>query len=212
MIWILLLLVVIVVNLLVVSGFLFFKVKKLKTELTIAYHDPLTKILNRGLFLILAKRLFDEVYQNLFRQWKHRVVDRKIQYSLDKLSVIFLDLDYFKQINDNFGHEQGDLVLAEFANLLIRNIRSNDLVGRWGGDEFVVLLRTDKEGVKVFLDRLREELAKLSFSYKGKSFSLTISAGSRELCQEADSLETLIDLADKNLYVAKKNRNCYVIG
>lgn len=115
--------------------------------------------------------------------------------------VIILDLDKFKDINDNFGHHAGDVVLKEFAQLLKNSIRETDIIGRWGGDEFLLLVPfTTKDSILVLANHIRNIIECYKFSYINK---LTISLGIT-IIKRNDTEESLISRADKALYKAKK--------
>ena len=122
------------------------------------------------------------------------------------LSVAVLDLDNFKQINDTYGHMVGDRVLKHLAGILRRNLRSSDMVGRFGGEEFVVVMKdTDLETAHRVMDRIRREVELANIEPVG---SISVSIGVAELGKEEES-ESLIIKADERLYRAKmegKNR------
>ena len=122
------------------------------------------------------------------------------------LSVAVLDLDNFKQINDTYGHMVGDRVLKHLAGILRRNLRSSDMVGRFGGEEFVVVMKdTDLETAHRVMDRIRREVELANIEPVG---SISVSIGVAELGKEEGS-ENLIIKADERLYRAKmegKNR------
>ncbi len=127
-------------------------------------------------------------------------------------SFLVLDLDHFKSINDTHGHGAGDSVLAIVAGVLRREARACDVVARWGGEEFVVALRgTDEAGAAVAAERFREAVAQLAISSpKGRPIPLTVSIGVAERA-EGESLEALVDRADRAMYAAKvggRNRVC----
>ena len=120
-------------------------------------------------------------------------------------SVIMIDIDHFKEINDSFGHQTGDKVLAEFAHLLKANTRATDMVGRWGGEEFMVICtQTDKGGVLKLAENLRAIFQNHKFSvaqHRTASFGVTT-------YQEGDTINNLVSRADDALYDAKgKGRN-----
>ena len=115
-------------------------------------------------------------------------------------SLMFLDIDYFKKINDTYGHDVGDIVLKGFADLLVSNVRSVDNVGRWGGEEFlIVLIESDSEKAKIVAEKIQASLSDVSFDEVGK---ITASIGISEATNE-DTLETIIKRADEALYRAK---------
>jgi diguanylate cyclase (GGDEF)-like protein len=131
-------------------------------------------------------------------------------------SVALLDIDWFKRINDTFGHQGGDQVLQEFARTLERGCRAYDLVGRYGGEEFLVaVLHAEPEQMAERLLRLREELANSPAQYQGSAIPMTFSAGiagSHELGGPL-TVGALIKLADRRLYDAKQQgRDRIVMG
>ena len=149
----------------------------------LAMTDSLTKLDNRRL---LDKLIRDEI---------HRVERNGLP-----LSVLLLDLDYFKKINDNFGHHTGDTVLQEVAGLLRENTRVSDPFGRWGGDEFLCLAtNTDIDQAIELAERLRDALERKRFPRVG---TLTASFGVTTY-QSGDTPETLVRRADMGLYKAK---------
>jgi polar amino acid transport system substrate-binding protein len=113
-----------------------------------------------------------------------------------------LDIDYFKSTNDSFGHLVGDKILISFAKLLKESIRETDYVGRWGGEEFVIIVpKTNKENLTAFAQKLRVKIENFDFEKVGKktaSFGITVTT-------ENDTIETVIKRADDALYQAKKN-------
>lgn len=124
-------------------------------------------------------------------------------------TIAMMDLDLFKSVNDTHGHLAGDRVLIAFAHYIINHLRPYDKVFRYGGEEFLLCLAdTDVQSAEVIVNRLREELASLSHEAPGKEpFFVTVSFGLSAL-DPNKSVETIIDRADKALYVAKtKGRN-----
>ncbi len=121
----------------------------------------------------------------------------------DIVSVAFLDLDYFKQINDNFGHDAGDQVLIKVSELLLDSVRKQDTVARWGGEEFFLIFpRTSLSDAYIIAEKLREIIAEFPFSYKEHAFTITTSVGISEI-NPGNDVEAQIDLADQSLYQAK---------
>lgn len=154
----------------------------------LAYRDPLTGLSNRRGF------------------WENGVteIERAFRYHRP-LSLLMVDIDYFKDINDDFGHQAGDDVLCAVADCIMETARQTDLKARWGGDEFIILLgETNKEEAAEMAERL-------SLWVEGRNMgvpvNVTLSTGIAELNPE-DTLELLIKRADKALYSAKqKGRN-----
>lgn len=122
------------------------------------------------------------------------------------LSCVVLDIDFFKRINDTFGHPTGDMVLKGMAAFLSEECRSSDVSCRYGGEEFCVLLpETDEAGAAAWAERLRKQTADLEFPLKQDTLRITISLGVAELTDEVEGLEVLIDRADQALLVAKQS-------
>jgi diguanylate cyclase (GGDEF)-like protein len=119
----------------------------------------------------------------------------------EKLSVLLLDCDNFKDINDTYGHIQGDQVLIEVAALLSTKIRKGDIAVRWGGDEFLLIAPSaDEAKVKAVMERLKKELTKVSEKLQ---INVSVSAGFAVYPTEARTLDELIQAADTKLYLLK---------
>ncbi len=122
----------------------------------------------------------------------------------DNYAVVLFDIDHFKAVNDNYGHDAGDVVLASFGKMLRRYSREVDFVGRWGGEEFLVVLpKTDLKGAVRFAEKLREVVSKSKFMYKGVRIPITISGGVADRIS-SESMENMLKRADENLYQAKE--------
>jgi len=120
-------------------------------------------------------------------------------------ACVFVDIDYFKSINDNFGHKVGDEVLIEVSELILRSVRQSDSTIRWGGEEFIVIcVEMDKEGALAVCEHLRKSIDEHPFSHVGH---VSISIG-LTLSREDDGVDSIVQRADKALYIAKdKGRN-----
>ena len=132
------------------------------------------------------------------------------------LSMLFFDIDHFKQINDTFGHLMGDQALKAMIKAVCAEIRSVDAIGRYGGDEFVILLpRTTAQEAQPFADRIHTGIAAMQLNTDKGSLTLTISIGIAQTIhdtEQPDSVESLLLRADQALYAAKQaGRNCTVI-
>ncbi|MBF0471081.1 MAG: diguanylate cyclase [Gammaproteobacteria bacterium] len=125
-----------------------------------------------------------------------------------EVSLILMDLDHFKAVNDSFGHLTGDRVLIQAANILQRSVRATDLVGRWGGEEFmVVMVNTTLEQAQHLAEKLRATLAESEFP---QEITLTASFGVTQL-NKSETTEAWVNLTDNLLYRAKEQgRNCQV--
>lgn len=130
------------------------------------------------------------------------------------LSLLVIDLDHFKQVNDRFGHEAGDRALVFFADLLRRRLRTTDLAGRLGGEEFgVILVNTSTSTAVQVAEELRQALAEAHVEHEGEPMPLSLSVGVAELAVDGDSLQDLLAVADLRLYQAKdQGRNQVVPG
>jgi two-component system, cell cycle response regulator len=154
----------------------------------LATTDPLTRVLNRR---ALAERLGVEM-------------DRARRFSAE-LSVLLVDVDYFKQVNDTAGHLAGDEVLRQIAGLLAESVRSVDIVARYGGEEFVLILpETGLEGAKVFGERTCDRIAAYEFEASGRNIRLTVSVGLATFpSPQIASADDFLARADEALYRAK---------
>jgi diguanylate cyclase len=120
------------------------------------------------------------------------------------LSCAVLDLDFFKRINDTYGHAAGDKVLRQVAQLCSQNLRTNDFFARYGGEEFVMLLpETEPDAATLVADKLRESVKKVHFHHAGDPVAVTLSVGVAGL-REGDTMTSLFERADKALYEAKQ--------
>jgi len=131
------------------------------------------------------------------------------------LSVIMLDIDHFKNVNDTYGHQKGDDILLDFASIMKKFCRSNDVAARYGGEEFVLVLpETKVKGAVYIAERIREEMASQTFQHKGKDFNVTVSCGIAEFDSNfIKSPADLIKVADEALYKAKdEGRNRTIVG
>ena len=129
-------------------------------------------------------------------------------------SLLFLDIDRFKQVNDNYGHPTGDEILRRIAGILADRVRKVDLAARYGGEEFAVLLEgTDKEGALIMAERIRTAVASADLGDLGISSAVTVSVGIASVPADCNDTDTLIATADKALYRAKhEGRNRCVLA
>jgi diguanylate cyclase (GGDEF)-like protein/PAS domain S-box-containing protein len=125
-------------------------------------------------------------------------------------SILIADIDKFKSVNDNFGHQTGDSVLKDFAQILQDNVRKNGVVGRWGGEEFLIILpNTKREEIQIVSERIRQEVANFTFKKVGR---VTASFGGTAYLWN-DTQESMVERADRSLYEAKETgRNRTIIG
>ncbi|MGR9117416.1 MAG: GGDEF domain-containing protein [Gammaproteobacteria bacterium] len=161
-----------------------------------AYTDSLTQTRNRAAFNDTISREMHLANRNN-----------------KNLGLIFMDIDHFKMINDQFGHKCGDIALASVAKRIKENIRSSDIIFRYGGEEFVILLSdTDMEGTRLLAERIRQNIESHTLAYGLQTLKITVSLGISTL-RSNDSIENFMMRADQALYKAKKNgRNRVVAG
>jgi polar amino acid transport system substrate-binding protein len=139
--------------------------------------------------------------------YNRRKINELIQHEIERseryqkgFSVIIMDIDYFKRVNDRHGHLAGDELLKMLAQILLDTIRHTDEVGRWGGEEFVVLCpETNNEGASSLADKIRQKIEHSTFNAYGKQ---TASFGIA-CYQEGDTIDNIISHADEALYMAK---------
>ncbi len=128
----------------------------------------------------------------------------------DRYGLMLLDIDYFKKINDKYGHEIGDLFLQEFSERIKKIIRSEDVFIRWGGEEFLLLLRhTYDNAIRNLTDRIKKEISGKDFNLKTSVISASVSGGVISIPPKSEktfqTIEHMIDLADQALYKSKHN-------
>lgn len=156
-----------------------------------ATHDPLTGLFNRR---ALEERVLHEV-------------NRVNRYG-EPLSVLMIDIDYFKKVNDSFGHAAGDIVLTAIARTLLETVRNTDTVARYGGEEFVVLLpMTGLHDAHALAERLCQRVAGSDINWgDGQLIRVTVSIGvSAASASGNTSWDALIDAADAAMYAAKQS-------
>lgn len=149
--------------------------------------DSLTKLYNR--------RHFESEFEKEYKRAK--------RYK-NELSVAIIDIDFFKKVNDTYGHLCGDYILKETAYLMAQNFRQTDSLFRYGGEEFVVLLtETSFQNAPVPLERLRKKIENYRYNYNGQEIKITVSIGVSSNI-EFETHEEMLEDADKALYEAKK--------
>lgn len=154
-----------------------------------AYNDSLTSLPNRRYFDALLKREIITIQKNNHES-----------------TILMLDIDDFKQINDNYGHPAGDKVLMEFSNLLSDTIRTNDIVARFGGEEFIILMPniSDKDSF-VHAEKLRQAIQNHVIFVKNDTLTITASFGVVQLDKQNQKFDELYHSLDRALSVAKEN-------
>ena len=158
---------------------------------TLIIREGLTGLFNR---VYIRQRLEEEIYRA--KRYRH------------ELSLMMIDVDNFKQLNDRFGHSAGDHLLHHFGQLISETIRPSDIPARYGGEEFLVILpETDGEEAEALAERLRQRISLHPFRVDSRkeNMSFTISIGVSSRCEFCETPDQLISHADQALYLAKKN-------
>lgn len=157
--------------------------------------DPVTNIYNKRYFTERLKQEFSLAKRNK-----------------TELSLVMIDLDFFKKINDTYGHLAGDFILGKLSGVFSSMTRDEDIVARYGGEEFVAILPgSGEEGAVICAERIREKIAQTSFIFEREKINITVSIGIATLDENNffGSYEDFIEAADNCLYRSKKNgRNC----
>ncbi|GLC87226.1 GGDEF domain-containing response regulator [Lysinibacillus piscis] len=186
-------------------GAMDFIAKPIDKDLLIAYvHNRLTykNELERSVIL-------DELTQTYNRKFMNSQLQKLIkQYErhAELFSIAIVDLDYFKKVNDTYGHLIGDEVLKGFANLVMTLKREQDIFCRYGGEEFVILMpKTNSEGAYILVERLRKAMEVKFFTANNTSFQVTFSAGVAETMAKNLHPQKLLEQADQALYKAKQS-------
>ena len=167
-------------------------VKKLEE---LAIKDPLTGLYNR--------RHFTSYFNNQIS------LSKRYDFSV---GLILFDLDYFKSINDNYGHVAGDYVLSKTASAISKKLRAHEMLARYGGEEFIILsTEKEAEGLKLFAERLRKTIESEIFDYEGHTIRVTASFGCA-IVRKEQIFEEAVEIVDKALYEAKDSgRNMVIV-
>jgi diguanylate cyclase len=173
-------------------------------ELQVMLQENRTKLLYDALTGVYSRMAYDERIQQELARWT--------RYETP-FSYVILDIDFFKRINDTYGHNAGDKALKIVAQLMTTYVRQSDYVFRIGGEEFVLLLtNTAQDNANKLVEKMRAGIAASSFHFKGEPVTLTLSAGITET-RKGDDVESIYERADKALYKAKHSgRDCQFIA
>jgi len=158
-----------------------------KEALEKAMHDPLTGALNRAALDTMLNKEINLAYRHD-----------------NPLSVLMIDVDHFKHINDNYGHSTGDQVLRNLVAKLKEQIRTSDILFRYGGEEFTIILNnTNQDGANLLAQRVRSGIEEMTHNLTGNDLHFTVSIGAATLNKNEAAIQ-LLDRADHALYAAKK--------
>jgi diguanylate cyclase (GGDEF)-like protein len=172
------------------------------SDVETAYHEEIYRMtIKDGLTDIYNKRFFLEALE--------RETSRAQRYNRP-LSMLMFDIDFFKKVNDSYGHLAGDYVLQVLARVISNRSRREEIFARYGGEEFVILLpETTKEGAEELAEQLRERVETHSFIFEGEDIPITVSIGVSMMLDEALTPSEFIKRVDEKLYEAKSDgRNC----
>ena len=169
--------------------------KKIDELTTLALYDQLTELPNR--------RYLDSFLDNRLRDFKELGIP---------FALAMMDIDHFKIFNDTYGHDVGDLVLKMLAKTIKNLVRKNDLIGRWGGEEFLAIITgVSEEELKLILEKVRALVEKSVLRHENKPLNITISIGTTTASKE-DTAASILKRADNALYMSKANgRNIVTI-
>ena len=166
---------------------------------------------------LLELSVKDELTGLYNRRYIHDDISKRIasfaRYNTP-FSIAFIDIDYFKKINDRYGHDAGDEVLKALSDLVQSELRNSDIFARFGGEEFIAVFpNTSKKDAAVFVERLRNTIQEQRVETTSGSIAFTISIGLTEVIESDKAFDTIVKRADEALYIAKeKGRNCLVIS
>ncbi|MBF9014884.1 MULTISPECIES: diguanylate cyclase [unclassified Oceanispirochaeta] len=199
---------VLIASLIIISGFIYWnmRIRRFLREMNTLKNELEAK--NQRLNILTITDQLTGLYNRL-------KLDESLQYEALRFArynhpfgIILIDIDHFKNINDTFGHPTGDKVLESISNLLLKNIRKADTLGRWGGEEFLIICpETDEQDIKQFAEKLRNKIDSFDFPevhVSTASFGATIS-------RKGDDMTRLMKRVDEALYSAKKNGRNRVI-
>ncbi len=176
----------------------------------LAVEDRLRASLHDAAFRDSLTGLYNRRY--VFRAFRDEL--RKYERYSDPFSVMLIDADHFKRINDQFGHRAGDAALKAIADACGRSVRDTDVVGRFGGEEFIILLpHTKAADAAIVAERIRNTILESEILWQGQRLDIKLSLGVAEAGLHADAFDELITAADRALYAAKeRGRNQTVIA
>lgn len=158
-----------------------------ETLQTLIYKDPLTGLYNRRAGRIELSKYIDLAEASNFRK---------------KVVVALGDIDFFKRINDTYGHDCGDLVLTKLSDIFVKHMDKNGIPIRWGGEEFLLVFKTDYKTAYGLVESMVEEIRKTQFEYEGTTFHVTMTMGITEY-KKKESIEEIVKRADDLLYKGK---------
>jgi len=158
---------------------------------------------NQSLRKALREDDLTKIYNRKYLEFRLNQMHHEYEAFDQGFGILFIDADYFKKINDTYGHNIGDEVLKVIAQTLKSNMRPNDMVGRWGGEEFIVITRTNRmQTLRRIAERLRQLSENSVYKSDQKQITFTVSIGGT-LYEKGETVKSLINRADKYMYEAK---------
>lgn len=183
------------------------KNNKLKYYMALKHDITERKILESKLKDLAIRDKLTDTYNRWYLLERLKQISEKYKRLDTPFSIAIIDIDLFKDINDEFGHQAGDYVLKAFTDIIKKNIRSYDILGRYGGEEFIIVLPgSKKKQASVLISRILKKITNTDFIYDNQNITLQFSAGVADVCEVGKDnldMEKLIELADKRLYKAK---------
>lgn len=165
--------------------------------------------------VLKEKNLTDELTKLYNRRYLDEFIEKKLPIEMKNgsiFSILFLDIDYFKFVNDTYGHDTGDKVLKKLSNTMKNSISKDDFIVRFGGEEFLIFVKNPTEKSALDLaNKINQDFAKIIFTYNGQSFSKTVSVGYSFFPNDSNDIWKCIKYADISLYTAKERGRNKVI-
>ena len=159
----------------------------------LANYDPLTKLMNRRSMDIYLRDAIERAEQKG-----------------EMLCIIMTDIDDFKKINDTYGHAAGDIVLEEVSGIILEDVRDEDCVCRWGGEEILILIRSAQDTAANVAQRICKDIAASRIDIGEEKIAITMTLGVTQY-RENDSVDTIVERADRSMYKGKKNGKNQVV-
>ncbi len=203
-----------------IFGIVGFKMSRLDDIVNKIQQDVLDAIIPQMISILSERKSYLEANTDVLTNlYNRRFVNRELNDFMNvikknkrfRLTVLMIDIDHFKKINDVYGHDAGDKVLIKIAEILKQSVRDLDVVSRYGGEEFLVLVQGDIEIAIIIAERIRITIKELSLNYKNKILKNTVSIGMSEFTQSMD-VEDVLLFADSMLYKAKNSGRDKIVG
>lgn len=184
----------------VIGAFILFRDVTAETNLQGKYKDTAIRSITDPLTGLYTRGYFEEYLREAMKNLKQLGENHPQRV----ISLIMLDIDFFKKVNDKFGHQAGDFVIKTVAETMLATFRKADIVCRYGGEEFLAIMPgTDLEGARVAAEKLRKTIEERVFQFENSVIPVTISSGAAKILLDKEEYEGTIERADKALYESK---------